>query len=63
VTLSALVDAYNRTRGASLRVRGRNVLLLPSEIIRKFFHSAVSKTIGHVKELLAVILIRLPASQ
>ncbi len=54
VTLSALVGAYNVQHGASLRVRGMNVLLLPSEMIRKFFHAAISKTIAHVKELLAV---------
>ena len=57
VTLSALVDAYNQKRGAGLRVRGRNGLLLPSAMICKFFHGAISKTIGHVKELLAVQLL------
>ncbi len=61
VTLSALVAAYNQKRGASLRVRGRSVLLLPSQMISKFFHSTISKTITHVKELLAVTLTRQPA--
>ena len=44
--------AYSGRYGASLRVRGKSVLLLPVDMIQAFFRPAISKCIAHVKELL-----------
>ncbi len=53
-TLKQLADQYNATHCTSLSVRGKNVLLLPTEMIQAFFKPAISKCLHHVKELLEV---------
>ncbi len=53
-TLKDLVDAYNKANGTNLRIRGRSVLLIPTEIVLGFFKPAIAKIIFHVRELLEV---------
>jgi hypothetical protein len=53
-TLKQLVERYNANYGTGLHVRGKSVLLLPTEIIQAFFLPAISKCLHHVKELLEV---------
>ena len=48
-------DLARRGRyGASLKVRGKSVLLLPLELLQSFFWPAISKCLHHVKEILQV---------
>ncbi len=53
-TLKQLADKYNAAYGTSLGVRGKSVLLLPTDMIQAFFKPAIAKCLHHVKELLEV---------
>ena len=53
-TLKQLADQYNATHGASLGVRGKSGLLLPTDLIHGFFEPVIAKCLHHVKELLKV---------
>ncbi len=53
-TLKELVADYNKKHFKSLRVQGKNTLLLPTEMIQAAFCKVIQKCVHHVKELLEV---------
>jgi hypothetical protein len=53
-TLLALAEKYNQTYGSKLRVRGKSILLVPTEMIRDFFHPVISNIMHHLGKLLEV---------
>jgi hypothetical protein len=58
-SLSELVLSYNSRRGSKLGGRGKSTLLLPIAMLQNFFAPVVSKIINSVRELLAVMLLRI----
>ncbi len=53
-SLKQLAEQYNAAHGTSLSIRGRNVLILPTDMIQAFFKPVIAKCLHHVKELLDV---------
>jgi len=52
VKLTDLVDTYNKTHGASLKMRGRSTIVMDAAFARRFFKNTMEKIVTHCEHLL-----------
>ena len=52
VKLADLVDTYNTTHGASLKMRGRSTIVMDAAFARRFFKNTMEKIVTHCEHLL-----------